>query len=260
MSVETRWNQINRLTTDKLRETERLYESRKSFHNRFEVFERTAREIVEQVEGSGQIQTSTWNQTFLRLQQTQKQLETIQPLISTIGKELINFELSGLSKADSQTIQNAFDAHRQRINTVEIILQKRLNLLQRYEQHINCSMEIRKKLQKINDEIQQRQQMKLTDIDLIRTEFDRYTNDLRSIQSESSLLDRLMEESNTTLTDSTTNRNIFFLVEYRTIQNLVDSIDNKLFQRRVQAQELERLLDDFGQAHTNLLHRINALS
>ncbi|CAM2712242.1 unnamed protein product [Rotaria socialis] len=260
MSVETRWNQINRLTSDKLRETERLYESRKSFHNRFEVFERTAREIVEQIEGSGQIQTSTWNQTFLRLQQTQKQLETIQPLISTIGKELINFELSGLSKADSQTIQNAFDAHRQRINTIEIILQKRLNLLQRYEEHINCSMEIRKKLQKINEEIQQRQQMKLTDIDLMRTEFDRYTNDLRSIQSESSLLDRLMEESNTTLTDSTTNRNIFFLVEYRTIQNLVDSIDNKLFQRRVQAQELERLLDDFGQAHTNLLHRINALS
>ncbi|CAF4031028.1 unnamed protein product [Rotaria sp. Silwood2] len=33
-----------------------------------------------------------------------------------------------------------------------------------------------------------------------------------------------------------------------------------MFQRRVQTQELQRLLDDFDQAHTNLLHRINALS
>ena len=55
-----------------------------------------------------------------------------------------------------------------------------------------------------------------------------YTTDLRKIQSESSILDRLMEESNTTITDSTTNRTIFFTVESRSIQNLVDMIENKV--------------------------------
>ena len=33
-----------------------------------------------------------------------------------------------------------------------------------------------------------------------------------------------------------------------------------MFQRRIQAQELERLLDDFTQAHTNLLDRIHSLT
>ena len=55
-----------------------------------------------------------------------------------------------------------------------------------------------------------------------------HTTDLRNIQSESSILDRLMEESNTTITDSTTNRTIFFTVESRSIQNLVDMIENKV--------------------------------
>ncbi|CAF1425562.1 unnamed protein product [Rotaria sordida] len=242
-----------------LRETERLYESRKSFYNRFEIIERSIRDITEQIEHNGQIQIATWNQTFQRLQQIQKQIETLQPIISTIRQELVEYELSGLSKTDLQTIQNTFDTLRQRINTYENILQKRLDLLQRYEEHMKYSIEIRKKLQQINDEIQQKQQMKINEIDLFKSELERYTNDLRTIQSESTILDRLMEESNTTIMDST-NRNIFFVVEYRTIQNLVDTIDSKLFQRRVQAQELERLLDDFGQAHTNLLNRINALS
>ncbi|CAF3934598.1 unnamed protein product, partial [Rotaria sordida] len=259
MSIETRWHQINRFTADKLRETERLYESRKSFYNRFEIIERSIRDITEQIEHNGQIQIATWNQTFQRLQQIQKQIETLQPIISTIRQELVEYELSGLSKTDLQTIQNTFDTLRQRINTYENILQKRLDLLQRYEEHMKYSIEIRKKLQQINDEIQQKQQMKINEIDLFKSELERYTNDLRTIQSESTILDRLMEESNTTIMDST-NRNIFFVVEYRTIQNLVDTIDSKLFQRRVQAQELERLLDDFGQAHTNLLNRINALS
>jgi hypothetical protein len=37
-----------------------------------------------------------------------------------------------------------------------------------------------------------------------------------------------MEESNTTITDSTTNRTIFFTVEGRSIQNLVDTVENKV--------------------------------
>ncbi|CAF3111092.1 unnamed protein product, partial [Rotaria sp. Silwood2] len=67
--------------------------------------------------------------------------------------------------------------------------------------------------------------MKMNEIDLLKSELERYTNDLRAIQSESNILDRLMEESNTTIMDSTTNRNIFFVVEHRAIQNLVDTID-----------------------------------
>jgi ABC-type phosphate transport system auxiliary subunit len=90
------------------------------------------------------------------------------------------------------------------------------------------STELRHKLQQINDDIQQKQHMKVNDIDVMKSEFERYINDLRTIQTESNLLDRLMEESNTTITDSTTNRNIFFVVECRTIQNLVDTIENKV--------------------------------
>ena len=33
-----------------------------------------------------------------------------------------------------------------------------------------------------------------------------------------------------------------------------------MIQRRIQTEELDRLLDDFAQSHTNLLVRINALS
>jgi len=110
----------------------------------------------------------------------------------------------------------------------DIILQKRLDLLKRYEVHIKYSTEIRNKLQQINDEIQQKQHMKTHDIDAIKSQLERYINDLRAIQTESTILDRLMEESNTTITDSVTNRNIFFVVEYRTLQNLADTIENKV--------------------------------
>ncbi len=93
---------------------------------------------------------------------------------------------------------------------------------------MRLSTELRHKLQQMNDEIQQKQHMKVNDIDLMKSELERYVNDLRTIQTESNLFDRLMEESNTTITDSVTNRNIFFVVECRTIQNLVDTIENKV--------------------------------
>jgi hypothetical protein len=110
----------------------------------------------------------------------------------------------------------------------DIILQKRLDLLKRYEVHIRYSTEIRNKLQQINDEIQQKQHMKTHDIDAIKSQLEHYINDLRAIQTESTILDHLLEESNTTITDLTTNRNIFFVVEYRTLQNLADTIENKV--------------------------------
>jgi hypothetical protein len=110
----------------------------------------------------------------------------------------------------------------------EIILQKRIDLLKRFEEHMKHSNDIRSKLQQINDDLQQKHQLKIQDIDLYKTQLERYLTDLRTIQSESSVLDRLMEESNTIITDSTTNRTIFFTVESRSIQNLVDMIENKV--------------------------------
>jgi hypothetical protein len=77
------------------------------------------------------------------------------------------------------------------------------------------SNEVRTKLQQISDDLQQKPQLKLPDIDLLKNQLDRCLTDLRTIQSESSILDRLMEESSTTITDSTTNRTLFFTVESR---------------------------------------------
>ncbi len=90
------------------------------------------------------------------------------------------------------------------------------------------SNEVRTKLQQISDDLQQKPQLKLPDIDLLKNQLDRCLTDLRTIQSESSILDRLMEESSTTITDSTTNRTLFFTVESRSIQNLVDTVQNKV--------------------------------
>ncbi len=94
-----------------------MYESRKSFHQRFESFEKSVREIAEQIENNGQIQTATWNPIFQRLQQIQKQLQSIQPLLSTVGHELAELEVAGLPKVELQTIQNTYEAHRQRLTT-----------------------------------------------------------------------------------------------------------------------------------------------
>lgn len=93
-----------------------MYEFRKSFHNRFEVFERSVRDITDQVENNGQIQIVTLHQTFQRLQECQKQIEMIQPFLSSIRQELAELERGGLSKTDLLSIQNTFDTYRQRIN------------------------------------------------------------------------------------------------------------------------------------------------
>ena len=110
----------------------------------------------------------------------------------------------------------------------EHILQKRLDLLKRFDEHLKRSHDIRTKLQKISDDLQQKQQLKLPEIDQFKVQLDRCTAELRTIQSESSILDRLMEESSTTITDSSNNRPIYFTVESRSMQNLVDMIENKV--------------------------------
>ena len=100
--------------------------------------------------------------------------------------------------------------------------------MKHYDEHMKYSLDIRHKLQQINDELQQNPQMKVENIDAIKAQLERYADDLRTIQADSTALDHLMEESNATITDSSTNRNIFFVVECRAIQNLVDAIENKV--------------------------------
>lgn len=92
-----------------------MFESRKTFHNRFETFERNVRELIEQIENCGQIQSATWNQTLQRLQQIERQLQPVQSLLSTVGHDLAELEVAGLPKTELQTIQNTYEAHRQRL-------------------------------------------------------------------------------------------------------------------------------------------------
>jgi hypothetical protein len=110
----------------------------------------------------------------------------------------------------------------------ETNLQKRIDLLKRFDEHLKRSTDVRKKLQQINDDLQDKTTMKLHDIDQYKCQVERYTTDLRMIQSESSVLDQLMEESHTTMIDASNNRTIFFVVETRGIQNLLDTIENKV--------------------------------
>jgi hypothetical protein len=81
------------------------------------MFERGVRDIGEQIENNAQIQTASWNSTLQRLQQTQTQLQTIQPLLVTVGHELAELEMAGLPRTELQTIQTTYEAHRQRLTT-----------------------------------------------------------------------------------------------------------------------------------------------
>lgn len=113
-------------------------------------------------------------------------------------------------------------------SSYELLLQKRLELLQRFEGHLKRADELRDRFQAIDDELQRKPQMKLAEIDHLKARVEQYTSDLRALQTDSSALDRLLEESNTTLTDSNTNRTVFFTVESRSIQSLVDMIENRV--------------------------------
>ncbi|CAF1674724.1 unnamed protein product, partial [Didymodactylos carnosus] len=138
-----------------------LFESRKAFHNRFEIFERSVRDIAEQIESNGQIQTASYTTTLRRLQQIQKQLHTIQSVLTTIGHELDDLEVAGITRIELQTIRNTYDSHQQRLQTYNDILQKRIDLLKRFEEHSKRSDDIRTKLNHINDELNSNQTIKM---------------------------------------------------------------------------------------------------
>ena len=110
----------------------------------------------------------------------------------------------------------------------QTVLQKRIDLLKRFDEHLQRSTSTRNQLQQLHDDVEHKSQLKIADIDACRAQLERYKADLRMIQSESSVLDRLMEESGSTIIDSASNRTVFFVVESRNIQNLVDIIDTKV--------------------------------
>lgn len=87
------------------------------FHHRFEEFEQIVRDLAENVENHGQISSNQVPASLQRLQQIQKEFHNIQPLISTIGHDLAELEATGLPRMELQPIQNAFEAHRQRLDT-----------------------------------------------------------------------------------------------------------------------------------------------
>ena len=112
----------------------------------------------------------------------------------------------------------------------QVILRARLDFLHRYEGHHTATEEIREKLQRLHDQLlsEKKAKWKIKEIETLREELDRVIVDLRAIQTESVLLDRLIEESQSTLTDGTSQRPIFFVVESRMLVTLLDTIDQKV--------------------------------
>lgn len=237
---------ISRRFSFQLEQSERLFESRKSFHKRFEQFESQVKSLIEQLEDHGQIPTGQTNNTAQIFSQIQKQFQSLVNSSANIGHELNELELSGVTKLELQSYQQRFESNRQRLtrfrsfsfrrnenffvfrSSYEIILQKRIDLLKRLDEHLNRSNELRQRLQKITEELENRKTLKIHEIDQLRSQVKRLTDDLRTVQSESTVLDRLMEESNTTVIDSANNRSIFFTLETRAIQNLIDIIEGKV--------------------------------
>lgn len=119
---------------------------------------------------------------------------------------------------------------------------------------------MRTRLQQMNEDLLNKQQpLTLTEIDQWKSQVERFRQDLRTIQSESSLLDRLMEESNTTINDSTTHRAIFFTVESRSIQNLLDMIENKVRSSHC-PRSSDQLIDVLARSTSNSNRRIESIS
>jgi hypothetical protein len=110
-----------------------------------------------------------------------------------------------------------------------------MDFLKRYDNHRRQTEEMRERLERLlRDDLQEKgkMKMKINSIDALRHQLDRYIADLRAIQAESLLLDRLIEESQSTLIDSLTHRPIFFVVETRMLLSLLDTIDQKVTAER----------------------------
>lgn len=133
------------------------------------------------------------------------------------------------------------DAHRSVLCFIryEVILHTRGEFLKRFDAHRRQTDEIREKLQRLHDDLQDKPKMKIKEIDVLRHQLDRYIADLRPIQAESVLLDRLIEESQSTLIDSQTHRTLFFVVETRMLLSLLDTVDQKVMFREKKTRSFD---------------------
>jgi hypothetical protein len=110
----------------------------------------------------------------------------------------------------------------------EIRLEKRLTLCKHYEQHYEQVDRVRKQLERIDNDFQCKRQWKLIDLQSIRQECERNRADLRTIDIDSVRIDRLADESQTTMIDSIAQRSIVFVDEIRLLYNLLDQIEHQV--------------------------------
>lgn len=106
----------------------------------------------------------------------------------------------------------------------ENVLHKRSDLFKRYEIHRDNVHEIRLKLERIHADLDEKHQWKIFDVNVIQHQLDRCTIDLRTLETESLILDRLIEESQSSLLD----RSVSFMSETRVLLNLFDTIVAKV--------------------------------
>lgn len=119
------------------------------------------------------------------------------------------------------------NAFRKRENVAfrhEMILHKHLDLFKRYQLHGQNVHDIRLKLEEIQADLKGNHQCKMADIHVLQHHLDRCTIDLRTLEMETLILDRLMERSQSSIIDPCTNRSISFMSGTRACLNLFDVV------------------------------------
>ena len=70
--------------------------------------------------------------------------------------------------------------------------------------------------------------MKISDLDGMKRQLDRCRENARRIQSESVVLDRLMEQTNSSMTDPTGDKKLAFTVDVQRLLQLIESAENEV--------------------------------
>ena len=110
------------------------------------------------------------------------------------------------------------------------MIEKRIELFKRYELHQRQSDEIRLKFQAMVEELAKTQRSAETKLVEIRNELNHCQIELRTIQAESSILDRLIDQSQTKIIDSADDqrRTISFVDETRQLFDLFQAIESQV--------------------------------
>ena len=112
------------------------------------------------------------------------------------------------------------------------MLQKRAEFFQRYEDYERSSQDLRARLTQLREDGQAKQSMKISDLDGMKRQLDRCREDARRIQSESVVLDRLMEQTNSSMTDPTGDKKLVFTVDVQRLLQLIESAENEVRSNR----------------------------